>query len=248
MTRSHTPADAASAVLHNPVVPDGDDERFVGFGVMGLPFAGGHYLALRQFPATTFSPAYRSVWHRDPDGIWTFYATTPGPQSCARYFSSATPRDAVQCDIDVAWVTPWSLIVAITGLLDWEIDLRATVPTRLMSAIGRRLPDRAWTNRVALGAIGRAAGPTLRAGQVRLSGTVPNGQRFMIAPKQVWAVASSRAMLRGVDLGPVGPLPDQPRLDGFRAPQKGLFVVGSGHFETFDPSRHRRVERTISIR
>jgi hypothetical protein len=116
-----------------------------------------------------------------------------------------------------------------------------------MSAIGRRLPDRAWTNRVALGAIGRAAGPTLRVGQVRLSGTVPNGQRFMIAPKQVWAVASSRAMLRGVDLGPVGPLPDQPRLDGFRAPQKGLFVVGSGHFETFDPSRHRRVEATISI-
>jgi hypothetical protein len=101
MTTLHTPADAASAVLHNPVVPDGDDERFVGFGVMGLPFANGHYLALRHFPATTFSPGYRSVW---PDGIWTFYATTPGPQSCARYFSSATPRDAVQCGIDVAWL------------------------------------------------------------------------------------------------------------------------------------------------
>ena len=39
-----------------PSLPDGDDERFVGFGVMGLPFAGGHYLALRHFPATTFSP------------------------------------------------------------------------------------------------------------------------------------------------------------------------------------------------
>ena len=31
MTKSHSPADAASAVLHNPVLPDGDDERFVGF-------------------------------------------------------------------------------------------------------------------------------------------------------------------------------------------------------------------------
>lgn len=247
MTTLRTPADAASAVLHNPVVPDGHDERFVGFGVMGLPFSGGHYLALRHFPATTFSPGYRSVWHRDPDGVWTFYATTPGPQSCARYFSSATPRDAVQCDIGVAWVTPWSLFVGITGLLEWEIDLCATLPTRLMSAIGRRLPNRAWINPVVLGAIGRAAGPTLGAGQVRLSGIAPNGQRFMIAPKQVWAVASSRVALRGVDLGTVGPLREQACLEGFRPPQKGLFVVGSGHFETFDPSRHRAVERTISI-
>jgi hypothetical protein len=247
MTTLRTPADAAAAVLHNPVLPDGDDERFVGFGVMGLPFVNGHYLALRDFPATTFSPGYRSVWHRDPDGAWTFYATTPGSQSCARYFSSATARDAVQCDIDVAWVTPWSLFVSITGLLEWEIDLRATLPTRLMSVIGRRLPDRAWTNRVLLGAIGRAAGPTLGAGRVRLSGTVPNGQRFMIAPKQAWAVGSSRAALCGVDLGSVGPLREQACLAGFRPPQKGLFVVGSGHFETFDPRRHRAVERTISM-
>jgi hypothetical protein len=247
MTTLRTPAEAASAVLHNPVVPAGDDERFVGFGVMGLPFVAGHYLALRHFPATTFSPGYRSVWHRDPDGVWTFYATTPGPQSCARYFSSATPRDAVQCDIDVAWVTPWSLFVGIAGLLEWEIDLRATVPTRLMSVIGRRLPEAAWTNRVLLGAIGRAAGPMLGIGKVRLSGMAPNGQRFMIAPKQVWAVTSSRAALRGVDLGTVGPLREQACLEGFRPPQKGLFVVGSGHFEAFDPSRHRAVERTISI-
>jgi hypothetical protein len=247
MTTLHTPADAASAVLHNPTLPPGDDERFVGFGVMGLPFADGNYLALRYFPATTFSPGYRSVWHRDPDGIWTFYATTPGPQSCARYFSSATGQDAVQCDIGVAWVTPWSLIVSITGLLDWEIDLCATSSTRLMSAIGGRLAAGAWTNRVVLGALGRAAGPALGAGKVRLFGRAPNGQRFMIAPKRVWAVARSRAVLRGVDLGRIGPLREQARLESFRPPQKGLFVVGSGHFETFDPSRHRAVERTISI-
>jgi hypothetical protein len=29
----------------------------VAFGVMGLPFAGGHYLAFRDFPATSFSPS-----------------------------------------------------------------------------------------------------------------------------------------------------------------------------------------------
>jgi hypothetical protein len=38
-------------------LPAGDDERVVGFGVMGLPFAGGHYLSFRDFPATSFSPS-----------------------------------------------------------------------------------------------------------------------------------------------------------------------------------------------
>jgi hypothetical protein len=247
MSTSTTPSDAATAVLRSPVLPPGDDERFVGFGVMGLPFANGHYLALRHFAATTFAPAYRSVWHRDPDGGWTFYATTPGPQSCARYFSSATAHDPVQCDIDVAWVTPWSLFVGISGLLEWRIDLRATPSTRLMSAIGGRLPARAWTSPSALAALGRAATGLLGAGRVRLAGAAPNGQRFMIAPRLVWAVARSRAALRGVDLGPLGALHEQARLADFRPPQRGLFVVGSGHFDTFDADRHRAVGRTAEI-
>ncbi|OBA57278.1 hypothetical protein A5647_24590 [Mycobacterium sp. 1100029.7] len=247
MNFPHTPADAASAVLRNPVLPAGDDERFVGFGVMGLPFAGGHYLALRHFPATSFSPGYRSVWHRDPGGVWTFYATTPGPQSCARYFSSATARDAAQCDIDVAWLTPWSLIVEIPGLLSWQIDLRATVATRLMSAVGQRLPARAWTSPAALAALGCVAGPVLRAGRIRLAGTAPNGQHFMIAPTRMWAVSRSRAVLGDSDLGEIGPLRRQASLAGFRPPQRGFFVVGSGHFEAFDPARHRAVQRTIAI-
>ncbi len=244
---SKTPLEAATAALRNPALPAGDDERFVGFGVMGLPFASGHYLALRVFPATSFSPGYRSVWHRDPDGVWTFYATTPGPQSCARFFSSASANDAVQCDIDVAWVTPWSVSVEIPGLLQWHLDLGATASTRLMSALAPRLPAAAWTNRLALGVIGRAAGPAMGAGSVRLSGLAPNGQRFMIAPTRFWAVTGSRAAFRGEELGPVGPLPTQARLGGFRAPQRGFFVVGGGRFETFDPSRHRAVARTVSI-
>lgn len=246
MTTSRTPYDAATAILQAPILPAGDDERFVGFGVMGLPFASGHYLALRHFPAATFAPAYKSVWHCGPDGVWTFYATTPGAQSCARYFSSATSHDAVQCEIEVDWVSPWSLFVGITGLLEWQIDIRSTLSTRLMSAIGGRLPTAAWTNRRALAALGRAAGPTLGAGQLRLAGTAPNGQRFMIAPSQIWAVSQSRASLDGVDLGPVGPLPQQPRLAGFRPPQRGLFVVGSGHFENFDATRHHGVRNTVS--
>lgn len=233
-----TPLAAATAVLDHPVLPDGDDERFVGFGVMGFPFASGHYLALRHFPATTFAPGYRSVWHRDPAGTWTFYATTPGPQSCARYFSGATREDAVQCGIDIAWVSPWTLLVKIEGLLEWTVDIHATTVTRVVSAIGRALPERAWTSPATLGLIGTTAGAVLRAGTVRLSGTAPNGQRFMIAPRQVW-LASGRATLRGEDLGVPGPLRRQAELADFRPPQRGIFVVGSGHFETYDPAVHR---------
>src|SRR5262249_13299759 len=157
-----------TAMLLDPRLPAGDDERFVGFGVSGLPFASGHYLALRCIPAASFAPGYRSVWHRDPAGVWTFYATAPGQLSCARYFSAATPNDAVRCDIDVAWVPPWSLFIGITGLLGWHLDIGAPPSTRLMSGIAPRLPARVWTNRLTLGAIGRAAGSMLGAGQVRL--------------------------------------------------------------------------------
>jgi hypothetical protein len=109
------------------------------------------------------------------------------------------------------------------------------------------LPASAWTNRLTLSVIGRAAGPVMGAGQIRLLGAVPNGQRFMLAPTRFWAVSRSRAVLRGEGLGPVGPLRPQARLADFRAPQRGFFVVVGGHLETFDPSRHHAVGRTVSI-
>jgi len=237
MHTSRTPQAAATAVIRNPLLPAGDDERFVGFGVMGLPFASGHYLALRDFPASTFAPAYRSVWHRDPGGAWTFYANTPGPQSCARYFSEAT-NEPVRCDIEVAWPTPWSLHIAISGLLQWTVDLQTTVPTWALSRIGGRLPDWAWTNRTISAALGRVAGAVLRLGEARLSGIAPNGQRFMIAPQLLWAVSDSQAVIAGEDIGPLGPLDQQAQLADFRPPQRGVFVVGHGHFENFDVNRH----------
>ncbi|TFV60325.1 hypothetical protein E4P42_05115 [Mycobacterium sp. PS03-16] len=242
-----SPRDIVAAVTDHPVLPDGDDERFVGFGIMGLPFRSGHYLAYRQFPATTFAPGYLSVWHRDPAGGWTFYATTPGPQSCARYFSSATDNDAVRCDIDVTWTGPWSLRIVVPGLLEWTVDIAPTAATRAMSAIGRRLPEPAWTNRTALNAISRVAGTALRTGPIRLSGKAANGQTYMVAPRRVWAVEASSATLRGSDLGPTGPLPRQARLGDFRLPQRGVCVAGTGHFETFDADRHTAVTRTAYL-
>jgi hypothetical protein len=247
MTKPQNPHDAVKAVLDNPVLPDGDDERFAGFGVMGLPFESGHYLALRHFPAASFAPAYLSVWHRDPAGTWTFYATTPAEQSCARYFSSATGNDAVQCDIDVDWVTPWWFRVTIPGLLVWSVHMQSTFASRLLTTVAGRLPESSWTNRSMLEIISRIAGMTLGAGEIRLSGAAPNGQHFMVAPRKVWAVSASRAILRGEDLGPIGRLKEQARLADFRPPQKGICVIGTGHFENFDETAHIRAGDTALI-
>ncbi len=37
----------------NAKLPNGKDERFKGYGVMGLPFHSNHLLALRRFPKTS---------------------------------------------------------------------------------------------------------------------------------------------------------------------------------------------------
>lgn len=237
-----TPQAAAAATKHLDL-PSGDDERVVGFGVMGLPFANGHYLAFRDFPATSFSPAYRSVWHRTPEGVWTFYATTPGPQSCSRYFSSVTPVDPVVCRIEATWITPWSLLISIEGLLDWRVDITSTLASRVMSVIGGRLPTAAWTSRRTLKAMSPVVGALLGLGKIRLTGNLPNGQEFRIAPKRVWAVGDSTATLNGEDLGPVGPHPVQGSLADFQLPQRGICVVAQGRFEPFDIARHRDGDR-----
>jgi hypothetical protein len=228
--------------MAHPTLPPGDDERFVGFGIMGLPFANGHYLAMRHMPATSFAPPYVSVWHRDPSCNWTFYATTPGPQSCARYFGTASANDAVQCDIDVTWTEPWALRIEIPGVLGWSIDLQQSRATRVMSRIGGRLSDNAWTEPRVSRRLSRIASRTLGVGDVRLTGRAPNGQCYAMAPKQMWLVADSHAQLHGRDLGPTGPLLRQARLGDFRMPQRGIAMVGSGHFETFDPNRHLSAE------
>lgn len=241
-TMTKSPQAFAAATKTMPL-PDGDEERVVGFGVMGLPFADGHYLAYRDFPETSFSPAYKSVWHRTPDGVWTFYATTPGPQSCSRYFSSATPVDPVVCAIDAEWLTPWSLAISIAGVLDWRVDIGTTPGTRLMSAIGSHIPAAAARNRRMLRVMSRIVGPVLGIGRVRLTGNLPNGQEFRIAPRRVWAVVDSSAVVQGVDLGPVGPHPVQGNLADFQLPQRGICVVAQGRFEAFDVARHRDAGR-----
>jgi hypothetical protein len=212
-------------------------ERLDGSGVMGLAFASGDYLSLRCM-TPSFGAAYTAVWHRTPDGEWGVYTTTTPELSCERYVGAACSRPSTRTEIAVEWLDDRTLRVSVPAVLDWTIALRTTPVTRLMSAIGRRMPQALWANRFVLACMGRVAGPALGVGRVRLSGLMPNGQWFTAAPVEIWAVEDSRATLAGRSLGAPRPLVEQTRLGGFWLPQNGIFMRGFGDFESFDPDRH----------
>ncbi len=224
-----TPRDAVATLTANPRLIDGLDERFTGYGVMGLPFASGHYLALRAFAATSVGPPYQAVWHRSPRGRWEIFTTVAPELSCPRYFGSEAPGRRVPA-IDVTWLDDWTLVVTMGDRLVWRLELGSTPATRTMSAMGGAMPDGAWNSAVVLGPMGPIAAAFLRAGRMRLHGVTPNGPLYKAAPQQVWCVVGGRALLDGADLGDIAPLSTQSHLADFWLPQKGIFFVGRASF------------------
>jgi hypothetical protein len=187
-------------------------------------------LGLRRFPASSIGPGYRSVWHRDPHGRWTFYQDQPAELACTRYFGAAVD-EVLEGPIRIDWTGPRGLQVrAGDGDLEWTVEVGSTPVTRLFNGVGAVLPARAWRSRTVLEVMSRVAGAALRAGRVRLTGLAPNGQRFVANPLIMWVATASEATVRGVDLGEIGPAPEQARLRDFAIPQRGVFVVGRAMF------------------
>ncbi|MDP9981523.1 hypothetical protein J2W14_000903 [Pseudarthrobacter oxydans] len=234
-----SPRTLVESVERNPVLPAGPEERFAGYGVMGVPFSSGYILALRHFPASSVGAGYNSVWIRDPAGVWTMHSTAAPGSSCPRYFGSAL-GSASTGGISIRWRDDYSFSVeAGDGVdLSWDVTLAATPITRLMSAVAGSVPERLWRNRTFLRAMGAVAGPVLGAGHIGLTGRVPNGQTFGARPRQLWFVRESTAHLQGHNLGRASALPVQDRLGDFWIPQRGIFMIGSSVFEPFDPATH----------
>ena len=207
-------------------LPPGSEERFFGYGVMGLSFRSGHVLALRRFPASSIGPGYRSVWHRDPEGRWTFYQDQPAELACTRYFGAAVD-EVREGPVRIDWTGPRRFEVrAGDGDLEWTMEVRSTLVTRMLNGMGSLLPARAWRSGPVLALMSRVAGVALGAGRVRLVGLTPNGQRFTAHPLRMWVASSSRANVGGIDLGEMGPASEQAHLRDFAIPQRGVFVVG----------------------
>lgn len=234
----HSPQDIAANIETRPRLPGGDMERFIGYGVMAQPFASGHILALRRFPATSIGPAYSAVWHRDPGGRWTFRITGDPLQCCNRYFGSEV-IETVQCDIALAWRSPHELTITTGDAgVHWTITLASTPITMALNASGAMMPNALWRQAPVTSMMGTMAGGMLRCGHMAMRGTVPNGQRFLANPPAIWLATGSTATVGGDDLGSPGPLRVQDRLEDFWLPQRGLFFVGSILFEPYDASRH----------
>lgn len=214
-----------------------DRERFNGYGVMGLPFASGHILGLRRFPASSIGPGYTSIWHRNPAGDWTFYADAEPLQSCSRFFGNAV-AESRYTPIMIDWTGPRSLSVRIAGEMEWDLTLKSTLVTRLMTGLGSLLPEALWHSERVLSAMGVMASVLLGAGKLRLAGTAPNGQRFIANPRLIWIIRESRAVIKGEDLGALGPVSPQAWLGDFAIPNRGILAFGNAAFEPFDEARH----------
>ncbi len=205
-------------------VPAGTEDRFAGYAVIGLPFASGHVLSLRRFPASSVGPGYTSVWHRNPDGYWTFYSTVAPEQGCSRYFGSEVEQNIVM-PIQIEWRGPAQFLVLAGSTITWEVTLAESRVSRAMNAVARLLPESSWRKPSVLRVMGAASRFVLGTGRINLTGRTPNGHEFIANPRQLWLVKSSRAIISGVDIGPPGPLVEQARLGDFLIPQKGMFAV-----------------------
>lgn len=223
------------------VLPEGPEERFSGYGVMGVTFSTGHVLALRHFPASSVGPGYSSVWHRDPVGMWEFYTDVEPHLSCPRYFGRAVASISVT-PIHINWKGPNDFNVTVESPeVEWMIKLKNTATTSFLNLLSNIIPQSAWKNEAVLEKIERVASNVLETGELTLAGIAPNGQKFKANPRSIRLVEKSKAKIEGEDLGTVAPLRQQAHIGQFCIPNTALFVLGEAYFEPFDPNHHHLV-------
>jgi hypothetical protein len=241
------PKELVDTLERGAQLPSGNEERFAGYGVMGVPFASGDLLAMRRFPASSLGEGYTAVWHRDPHGRWAFYSDVPPRLACPRYFGSAVDEALVR-EIGISWTSPRDFTISIEEDpgLHWRLSLTETAARGLINAVAGVLPDALWRKEAVLKPMGKAASLMLRTGSLGLTGQAPNRQTFIANPMLVWAIRPSTARMGDRDLGRVGPLPEQTRLGDFWIPQRGIFAIGRAFFEPLDPTRHALTTATSS--
>ena len=232
------PRSLAEEMERRPLSPTGAEERFAGFGVTGLPFASGQVLAFRRMTASSLGPAYTTVWHRDAHRHWTFFTNVDPNRSCPRFFGGALD-EVVVGEIELSWKGPYELSLRIPeARFQWGVRLSSDLWTRSISALGRLVPGALRRSERALSMVGRMGGPLLGLGNLALTGSSPNHQRYRAVPRLLWRVEATAAILDGEDLGEMAPLLEQARLGDFWIPNAGIFAMGEARFESFDPGRH----------
>lgn len=226
MTRE-TPSQIVTAYERGATVPEGPGDRYAGYGVLGVAFASGDILALRRFPVASTGCGYTAVWHRRPDGAWVFHTDASCDQGCTSHFAPALER--VQLGpIRLEWEDGWRLTVYVDGGREivWSLRLGSTWRTRAATALAAVVPERYWVDPLTLDGIALLTRGLVGTGPIRLTGHLPSGARFYSNPRRVWEVETSRASIRGTDLGAMTLLPGRASLGEFLIPRRPLLASG----------------------
>jgi hypothetical protein len=227
--RDDSAPSAIAAALERARDLHSESEIDLGYAVWGLSFASGAVLALRRYPPSPRSTGYTCVWHRRPDGLWTFYADVGDGGGCHRHFGSCVDR-LVVAPIRVEWTAPFRFLVTIDGGrgLCWSMQLASSLATTVTSACLRLVPRSVWCDDRKVRLLAALTSVSLRAGRLPLAVHAPSGHRFLLRPHSMWRVVASRASVLGRDLGPLIEPTEQATLGDFVIPRSGLFVVGGG--------------------
>lgn len=216
-----------------------DHEYVRGWGVFGLPFDSGHVLALRVFPSSDFG-AYRTLWHRDPDGNWAIYVHGPRLETaCPRYYGNAC-RHTGFATLDLEWTGPATLRVTMDSpAVEWTLTASSTPTLTLLNGLSSALPLSTWRHRSLIRLRERIAG-RLGLGQVEMQGIMPSGHTGTLMPKKMFFIEESRATFDGVELGRPVQLKENPRIGNVPLPARGMLSVGQAMWQILDEAEHSR--------
>lgn len=222
-----TPQAAVRSTTQQTPLAEPPGDRVAGYGVMGIPFASGDYLALRDWTASSFGPPYRAVWHRNHNGDWTIYANQPPKTSCARFLQPAISASRTTA-IEIDWTDDHTFTVRIPNAdLTWMVSLAHTAVTRMLSAVAPVMPTMVWRSDPALRLVAVSSAAVLRTGRLRLAGTMPNGQRYQLGPQHMWRVRNSTAAMGPHDFGVPHPVRPQASIGEVPLPQRGVFYTAT---------------------
>jgi hypothetical protein len=219
-------------------------EHVKGWGVFGLPFNSGHVLALRVFPESDFG-AYRTIWHRDPEGNWSIHVDGPRlDTACPRYYGPACAYTGFS-KIDLRWSGPASLHVSMeTPALEWSFTASDTPALRALNTIGGWLPLGTWRPGPLL-RVREWVGGRLGMGHLTLSGTMPSGHWGILMPARMYFVNEATASLDGIDLGRPVRVKPNPMIGEVPMPARGVLAIGQAMWAIRDQDEFERTRHEI---
>lgn len=184
----------------------GNGEHYTGYGAPALAFRSGDVLAFHRVTASSAGPPFVELWHRDPDGRWTFHATVSPGRCIARHFTD--PLTGVRSDdIEVRWTDDSALAVtARHARIRLALRLAGAPVASAASAMAAMVPQSVWSLPLAVRAASTLAGSSMMSGLLPVQGTTTAGDTFLIRPLRFWQVDGVACVLGGRDPGPLEPL------------------------------------------